>query len=431
MKKLISVALLLALCLALFAGCTTVENPPATEAENPLENAKNYLFAMYRDTEGVVRRDFERVSIVMIDGVKYNVTWTADNADNVTITAGETTTTIDINEKPAEEVNFKLTATIADAAGKTETVSFSYTIEAVAASGPAFVDAPKAGTAYKFALQQNGLATPAILYFNGEISGNYLSTTEDASAAVDVVLEETTGGYYISFTKGGVKQYINIVARDNDASKGNARLGDAPTCVYTWDAERKTMVTKIGDHSFYLGTYSTYTTFSVSNFSYIEDASKIGASQFPSGFVAGATGATEIKDGAKVVVYFAKDNKYVTGTDYLYESSSGSKKHELTLSENKADAVVLTVKISGDQVTFVTADNKYLMADGTNVQLVDAEGENTKFVLEETAGGYFIKCANAQYNGKPQYLEVYSGYLTCYGMNESKADIYTFQLKAA
>ena len=426
MKKFISVALLLALCLALFAGCTP-EQPQVTE--NPLENAKNYLFAMYRDTEGVVRRDFERVSIVMIDGVKYNVTWTTDNAENVTITAGETTTAIDINEKPAEEVNFKLTATIADTEGKTESVSFSYKIEAVAPSGPSFVDSPKAGTAYKFALQQNELGKT--LYFTGEMSGYYLATTEDPAAAVDVKLEETTGGFHITFTKDGAKKYINIVPRDTDAAKGNANVADAPTCVYTWDTERKTMVTKIGDHTFYLGTYGTYNTFSVSNFSYIEDATKVGVSQFPSGFVTGATGSSTVTNGAKVVIYFAKDNKYVTGTDYLYESSSGSKKHELVLSDNKADGVVLTVKISGDQVTFVTADNKYLMADGTNVQLVDAEGDNTKFVLEEAAGGYFIKCANAQYNGKPQYLEVYGGYLTCYGMNESKADIYTFELKAA
>ena len=427
MKKFISIALLLALCLALFAGCTP-EQPQVTE--NPLENAKNYLFAMYRDTEGVVRRDFERVSVVMIDGVKYNVTWTSDNAENVTITAGETTTAFDINEAPAEEVKFKLTATITDAEGKTESVSFSHKIEAVAASGPSFVDAPKAGTAYKFALQQNGLATPATLYFTGEMSGYYLATSEDPAAAVDVMVEEANGGYHISFTKDGAKKYIDIVPRDDNPAKVNAKIVDAPTCVYTWDAERKTMTAKIGEKTWYLGTYGTYNTISPSEIKYIEDVSKIGVDQFPTGFVTGATGASTVKDGAKVVIYFAKDNKYVTGTDYLYESSSGSKKHELVLSDNKADGVVLTVKISGDQVTFVTADNKYLMCDGTNVQLVDAEGDNTKFVLEPAAGGYFIK-SSAEYNGKAQYLEVYSGYMTCYGMNESKADIYTFELKAA
>lgn len=427
MKKFISIALLLALCLAMFAGCTP-EKPQEQPAENPLENAKNYLFAMYRNTEGVVRRDFERVSVVMIDGVKYNVTWTSDNADNVTITAGETTTAIDINEKPVEEVTFKLTATITDAEGKTESVTFSHKIEAVVPSAYAFVDSPKAGTTYKFAMAQNQVGKT--LYFTGEMKGYYLDATEDAAAAVNVKLEETTGGFHISFTKDGAKKYIDVIPRSDDASKTNVVIADAPTCVYTWDAERKTMTTVVNGTTWYLGTYGTNVTFGPSKISYIQDVTTIGVSQFPAGFAAPSTSSSTIQNGAKVVIYFAKDSKYITGTDYLYTSSSGSTKHELALSDNKADGIVLTLKISGDKVTFVTADNKYLMCDGTNVQLVDAEGDFTKFVLEEAAGGYFIK-SSAEYNGKAQYLEVYSGYMTCYGMNESKADIYTFELKAA
>ena len=91
-------------------------------------------------------------------------------------------------------------------------------------------------------------------------------------------------------------------------------------------------------------------------------------------------------------------------------------------------ALVLTVKMEGDYVSFVTADGKYLMADGKNVDLVDEAGEHTLFVLEEVDGGYLIRCANATYNDKPQYLEVYSGYLTVYSFNESKVGIYTFEL---
>ena len=426
MKKFISIALLLALCLALFAGCTPEE--PAAPAENPLVNAKNYLFAMYRNTEGVVRRDFERVSVVMIDGVKYSVTWTSDDTENVVITAGETTTAIDINEKPVEEVQFKLTATITDANGKTESVTFSHSIEAVAPSAYEIVTTPKAGATYKFVMEQNQVGK--VLYFTGEMSGYYLATTEDPAAAVNVKLEETTGGFHITFTKDGAKKYIDVIPRPDNAAKTNVVIADAPTCVYTWDAERKTMTTVVNGTTWYLGTYGTNVTFGPSTISYIEDVSKIGVSQFPAGFAAPSTSSSTIKNGAKVVLYFAKESKYITATDYLYTSSSGSTKHELALSENQAEGIVLTLKISGDQVTFVTADNKYLMCDGTNVQFVDAEGEFTKFALEEAAGGYFIK-SSAEYNGKAQYLEVYSGYMTCYGMNDTKADIYTFELKAA
>ena len=147
------------------------------------------------------------------------------------------------------------------------------------------MDTPAAGTNYKFGVQQNGLATPATLYFTGEMSGYYLATSENAADGVDVTVEETTGGYYITFTKDGAKKYIDIVARDDNPAKVNAKIVDAPTCVYTWDAARKTMTAKIGENTWYLGCYGTYNTISPSNISYIEDVSKIGVSQFPAGFV--------------------------------------------------------------------------------------------------------------------------------------------------
>lgn len=134
-------------------------------------------------------------------------------------------------------------------------------------------------------------------------------------------------------------------------------------------------------------------------------------------------------DDGKIVLTLG--GKYVTGEDYLYTSSSGSTKHELAISENKDDALILTVRDNGDDtVTFVTDDGKFLMADGTNVQIVDAEDDNTKFVLEAAENGQYIKCANATYNGNAQYLEVYSGYLTCYGMSSSSdVSIYTFVME--
>ena len=134
----------------------------------------------------------------------------------------------------------------------------------------------------------------------------------------------------------------------------------------------------------------------------------------------------------KIVIFNADSGMYVTGTEYLYtSSSSGSQKYELVLTEDKTAALELTVRQNDDgTVTFVTNDGKFLMADGTNVRIVDAEDDNTKFVLEATEGGQFIKCANATYNDKAQYLEIYSGYLTCYGLQEAKAAIYTFQLES-
>ena len=120
--------------------------------------------------------------------------------------------------------------------------------------------------------------------------------------------------------------------------------------------------------------------------------------------------------------------KYVTATPYVYTSSSGSTKDQLVMSENAADAAVFTVIENADGSISFVVDGKFLYADGTNVRLVAEEGEFTKFVYEETDGGVFIRCFTANFNGKAQYLEVYKGYLTCYGMG-SDTSIYTFVIE--
>ena len=146
--------------------------------------------------------------------------------------------------------------------------------------------------------------------------------------------------------------------------------------------------------------------------------------------------AVEAPSEEPVVLYYGKDNKYVTGVEYQYvSSSSGNKKLELAISENKAEAVAFTVIDNGDgTVTFKTADGKYLFCDANSVEYVAEQSDNTKFVLEaaDAEGGMFIKCAVAVHasSGKAQYLEVYSGYLTCYGMG-TDTSIYTFKLEDA
>ena len=261
MKKIISVLLLLAMVAACFAGCT-----PAEKGNPGLDAAKEYLYTMYKDNAEATGTDYDVAGQVMVDGVIYTVTWTVDN-DTIQVVANENKmVTIKIPAATEEDVVYKLTATITDAEGNSQTVSFNHKIP----------------------------------------------------------------------------------------------------------------------------------------------------------------GAEKVAD--TVVLYFPDAEQYITGTDYLYTSSSGSQKHEIVLSKEKADAIALTVRNNDDgSVTFI-AEGKYLFCDGTHVMFVDEESALTKYVLEATEGGYFIK-TGAEYNGKPQYLEVYSGYLTCYGMQESKANIYTFKLE--
>ena len=141
-------------------------------------------------------------------------------------------------------------------------------------------------------------------------------------------------------------------------------------------------------------------------------------------------------NGDVVVIYYPTAGKVMTGTDYLYNN----KKHELaatdaTLTDDvlavPEEALRLTVSVDADgKYTFATDDGKYLLADGTNVQLVDEQGANTLFQLETAAAGtdnYYIKCDSATYSGKAQYIEYYGGYFTVYSFNSSNTPIFTFQ----
>ncbi len=132
----------------------------------------------------------------------------------------------------------------------------------------------------------------------------------------------------------------------------------------------------------------------------------------------------------EIVLTYPNGSQYITGSVYEYTSSSGSTKDELVLSDKKSDAIILTIVQKDDgKVSFKTKDGKWLFCDGTNVNFADAEGEYTLFTMETADGGFYIK-SQGLYNddpNKPQYLEVYKGYLTCYGLNDSSdVKIYTF-----
>ena len=151
-------------------------------------------------------------------------------------------------------------------------------------------------------------------------------------------------------------------------------------------------------------------------------------------FYSPAVQKVEVEDGKQVVIYLVADSKYMTGIDYLYtSSSSGKQKHELALTDNKAEAIAMTLVTNDDgTVTFKTANNMYLFCDATHVMFVAEESDYTKFILEAAEGGQYIKCAVANFGDKPQYLEVYSGYMTCYGISESSnLDLYIFELQDA
>ena len=124
----------------------------------------------------------------------------------------------------------------------------------------AVVDTPVAGTAYKFGMVQ-GMLDGRIFYLAGGMSSYYMSTTEDVTAAIDVYLEETEGGYYLYTMDGENKLYINMVV-SADGAHVNAKYEAAASTVYTYDANAKTVIAEIDGAPYWHGTRSdnTYTT---------------------------------------------------------------------------------------------------------------------------------------------------------------------------
>ena len=121
MKKLISMLLLLAMVLGLFAGCGKDE-----EKQTPagLQSAAEYLSGMYqtagKDEAIVITADQDVLKSVVVDGVSYGVEWavevTEGAADSVTVAEStkENHVKLDIPLHSGSDILFTATATISD-----------------------------------------------------------------------------------------------------------------------------------------------------------------------------------------------------------------------------------------------------------------------------------------------------------------------------
>lgn len=101
MKKGIRVLSLALVFLMLVVSCasTTVETPVKSE----VEKAKSYVFSMYNEgrESTATASDYKVVGVVTINGVTYDVKWSVDVEEGVTIVPSEDgkTVTVDVDEK--------------------------------------------------------------------------------------------------------------------------------------------------------------------------------------------------------------------------------------------------------------------------------------------------------------------------------------------
>lgn len=206
---------------------------------------------------------------------------------------------------PLEAGTLKLTATVTvkgeGSNVATSTRDYFVDVAAYDASKPVYVEsAPEAGTYIALVVKQENLGQ--YLYATNVLSGNYLSTTTDYTAAAQVVLTAVEGGYTIQL--GG--KYLELV---QSGTYVNMAINDTATegFVWTWNDEYNTFVTTVDGVEKYVGAYNTFNTYSASNLSYAKTS-------FPSHLVSEVQVQTaqDILDGIKLDTIVSED----FGLDY-------------------------------------------------------------------------------------------------------------------
>ena len=140
----------------------------------------------------------------------------------------------------------------------------------------AYMAEPTVNQGFYLASSQTKLGT--VLYFTGEMDGNYLATSNDVSKAAVVFLEIVhpllDNQYRLYFFNAeGEKTYIEIYEYDTQNHKVGVHLTDAPTNAYNWDDELNNVLTcTLNNTEYYLNTYNTFSTISASKLSYISNS---------------------------------------------------------------------------------------------------------------------------------------------------------------
>ncbi|MBQ8433609.1 MAG: hypothetical protein IJX23_02240, partial [Clostridia bacterium] len=133
------------------------------------------------------------------------------------------------------------------------------------------------GASYTASLKQVKLEGKT-LYLDGGVSGRYLTTTEDATAAATVYAEKVAGGFKFYILDGETKKYINLY--NNTDNKLSVNYDENGTSVFAYNATVNAWVTIFSETEYYLGTYNDFNTVSASKLSYIT-AENTGVEQFP------------------------------------------------------------------------------------------------------------------------------------------------------
>ncbi len=129
--------------------------------------------------------------------------------------------------------------------------------------------------AQKLVINQTNLSK--VLYMTGAMAGYYGATSTSIDEGANIIVEQTTGGFYLYVLKAdGSKSYISLV---KDGNYNNFVFTDTATSVLFIDDATNSIQTILGEDTLFLGTNRQNSTFSWSYISYLTGNN--AANQFP------------------------------------------------------------------------------------------------------------------------------------------------------
>ncbi len=222
MKKLVSILVLLALCVTVFAACG--ENK---QDDTSLTEAGEYLFGLYKDEATVTPSDYDVVGKVMVGDVAFTVEWTVDVAEGVTIKESSKAgfITIDVNEKTPNEIAYVLTATIKSESGATVQKTFNRTIPAYNVFSYAQYAAAEddsalvvEGIVIGIFSKSNGSSSNGLYLQDANNEGGYYvyNLTDDPSADLGIKIGMTVNVTGVKDTYNGLYEIVNATVAITD-----------------------------------------------------------------------------------------------------------------------------------------------------------------------------------------------------------------------
>ena len=287
MKKFLALFLALLMCVGILASCGGGNNTDAAT----LDDAKELLDTMMKDKNGkVLANDYDVPAKLVIGDTEFEVTWKTDNKDiKVKESSKKGFWTIDLPNVNAKEVEYKLTATIKDADGKTIEATFTPKLAVIDNAG--LETEFKENVEYKAYIKQVNLGYDVyVLNTTQKGENKFIETTMDPKEAAVFKFEIVEGGYKIYTDIGGKKNYLHATATPKadkpDSYTKTIGFAETTDCVFTYDSALSLFKIKLNGVEFGVGTYGTYETVSLSESKYFKaDNINVKEGQFPMSFM--------------------------------------------------------------------------------------------------------------------------------------------------